>query len=201
MKSKTQKLNRETRIICFLNDLSLAFLIPFVCESIFFCCSDFIAPLGTFKFLYLYVSTLIIIFFCDVFFQTYKVVHISLHLLSLLHFSATCFSFLILFFLSFLPQTCWSFIVFVFSKNKNWVLLALFNKCSCSIVYVSSLPSLISTLYFLLTYSVAIFWNLPLNTVPGTRFQILHSALWWQFCKQQAVHCIGNSTVSFNRRN
>ena len=24
--------------------------------------------------------------------------------------------------LSFLPQTCWSFIVFVFSKNKNWVL-------------------------------------------------------------------------------
>lgn len=93
LKSRTQKLNRETRIICVLNNLSLAFLILFVCENIFFWGSDFIAPLGTFKFLYLYVSTLIIIFFCDVCFQTYKVAHISLHLLSLLHLQLHVFHF------------------------------------------------------------------------------------------------------------
>ena len=90
---KDTKIKQRNKIICFLNDLSLAFLILFVCENIFFCCSDFIAPLGTFKFLNLYVSTLIIIFFCDVFFQTYKVVHISLHLLSLLHLQLHVFHF------------------------------------------------------------------------------------------------------------
>ena len=48
---KDTKIKQRNKIICFLNDLSLAFLILFVCENIFFCCSDFIAPLGTFKFL------------------------------------------------------------------------------------------------------------------------------------------------------
>ena len=76
------------------------------------------------------------------------------------------------FFSLFMTQTSQSFILLVFSKNQNLVLLVFYSQCLCPILYMSSLPSTISILYFwliLLLFS-KIF---PLNNVRGSKFYTL----------------------------